>query len=91
VPAGTTMALISPCPVRAVIVMMLVMSVPELVMKALAPSMTHSPADPSSSALVRVAPASLPASGSVRPKAPSLRPAQRSGSQVWRCSSVPKV
>src|SRR5438067_1810884 len=42
------------------------MSVPELVMNCLAPLTTHSPF--SSSALVRVLPASDPASGSVRPK-----------------------
>ena len=42
------------------------------------------------SAVVRVPPASLPASGSVRPKPPRVRPAQRSGSHVCFCSSVPK-
>ena len=46
----------SSVPVRAVTVTTEVMSVPELVMNALAPSTTHSP--PSSTALVRVAPAS---------------------------------
>ena len=89
-PAGTTMALISPGPVRAVTVMIDVIGVPELVMNAFSPSMTHSPVASSSTARVRVAPASLPPSGSVSPKAPRARPAHRSGSQRWRCSSVPK-
>ena len=75
----------------AVTVMTLVIGVPELVMNALAPSMTQSPVASSRRARVRVAPASLPASGSVSPKAPSARPAQRSGSQRWRCSSEPNV
>ena len=64
-----------------------VMSVPELVMNALEPLITQSP--PSKRAVVRVAPASDPPPGSVRPKAPSRRPAHRAGSQCWRCSSVP--
>ena len=89
VPAGTTIAEISPCPVRAVTVTSDVIGVPELVMKALTPSITHSSAPSSRAAFVRVAPASLPPSGSVRPKAPRARPATRSGSQRWRCSSVP--
>ena len=38
---------------------------------------------------MRVAPASLPPSGSVRPKAPRARPATRSGSHRSFCSSVP--
>ena len=67
----------SPVPVRAVTVTTEVIVVPELVMKAFEPSTTHSPL--SSTALVRVAPASLPASGSVRPKPASARPATRSG------------
>ena len=50
-------------------------------MNAFSPSITHSPVASSSTALVRVPPASLPASGSVRPKPPSARPATRSGSQ----------
>ena len=89
VPAGTTMALISPEPVRAVTVMIDVMGVPELVMNAFSPSITHSSVASSSAAFVRVPPASLPASGSVRPKAPRARPAQRSGNQRCFCSSVP--
>ena len=53
---------------------------PALVMNCLAPSITQ----PSSSSLARVRtlPASEPASGSVRPKAPSFLPAQRSGMQA---------
>ena len=58
-------------------------------MNCLAPLTTHSPS--TSSALVRVAPASEPAPGSVRPKPASARPATRSGSHCSFCSSVPKV
>ncbi len=64
------------------------MSVPALVMNCLAPSITHSPS--SSFARVRVAPASEPASGSVSPKAASLRPAHSSGSHSSFCSVVPQ-
>ena len=78
---GTMIVLISPGPVRAVTVTKAVISVPELVMNAFSPLITHSPAASSSTAVVRVPPASLPASGSVRPKPPSVRPAHRSGSQ----------
>ena len=46
-------------------------------MNCLAPSITHSPS--SSRARVRVLPASEPASGSVRPKAASLRPRAQLG------------
>ena len=60
-------------PVRAVTVTTDVMSVPEFVMNALAPSTTHSSS--TSSARVRVAPASEPAPGSVSPKPASARPA----------------
>ena len=49
-----------------------VMSVPELVMNALLPLMVQDPS--ASTALVLVAPASVPPPGSVRPKAPSARP-----------------
>ena len=93
VPAGTMIALRSRAepsslvPVRAVTVTTEVMSVPELVMNALAPLTTHS--SPSRTALVRVAPASEPASGSVRPKPASARPATRSGRKRSFCSSVP--
>ncbi len=65
------------------------MSVPALVMNCLAPFTTHSPS--SSFAVVRVLPASEPASGSVRPKEPSLWPAHSSGSHSCFCSSVPKA
>ena len=79
---------ISPSPVSAVIVTQAVMSVPAFVMKIFEPSITHSP--PSSFAVVRVAPASEPAPGSVSPKAASLRPEARSGSHSRFCSSLPK-
>ena len=77
----------APSPVRAVTVTTEVMSVPELVMKALAPLTVHSA--PSRVARVRVAPASEPASGSVRPKPASARPATRSGRKRCFCSAVP--
>ena len=48
-------------------------------MNAFSPLITHSPVASSSTALVRVPPASLPASGSVRPKPPRARPAQQVG------------
>ena len=89
VPLGTMIAEISLSPVFAVTVTSDVMSVPELVMKAFAPLITHSPL--SSTARVLVAPASEPASGSVRPNPAIARPAARSGSQRCFCSSVPKV
>ena len=75
-------------PVTAVIVTQPEMSVPALVMNCLAPSTTHSPS--SSFAVVRVLPASDPASGSVRPKAASRRPAVSSGIHSDFCSSVPQ-
>ena len=64
-------------PVTAVTVTPHEMSVPELVMKALEPLITHSPSF--NRALVWLAPASVPDCGSVRPKAHSFLPAQRSG------------
>src|SRR5579884_2760490 len=79
---------ISPSPVSAVIVTQAVMSVPALVMKIFEPSITHSPS--SSRAVVRVAPASDPAFGSVRPNAASFLPEARSGTHCRFCSSVPK-
>ncbi len=86
VPAGTMIAEMargSPgALVTAVTVTSPVMSVPELVMNALVPLMTHSP--PSRRAVVRVAPASVPPPGSVSPKAPSIVPAQRGGSHSAR-------
>ena len=75
-------------PVTAVTVTKPVMSVPELVMNALVPLMTHS--SPSSTAVVRVAPASVPPPGSVSPKAPSASPEASRGSHSRFCSSVPK-
>ena len=78
----------SSSPVRAVIVTQALMSVPAFVMKIFEPFTTQLPSR--SSAVVRAAPASEPASGSVSPKAASLRPEARSGSQRCRCSSSPK-
>ena len=78
---------ISFSPVLAVTVTSEVMSVPELVMNAFAPLIVQWSS--SSTARVRLAPASEPASGSVRPKPASARPATRSGSHVCFCSSVP--
>ena len=59
---------------RAVTVTSDVIEEPELVMNCLLPLTTHSPDAASTSALVRVAPASEPAPGSVRPKAASRCP-----------------
>jgi hypothetical protein len=92
VPAGTMIAEISlppsgSCPVTAVIVTNAVTSVPELVMNALDPLMTHS--SPSSTAVVRVAAASDPPPGSVSPNAPKLLPAHRSGNHCCFCCSSP--
>ncbi len=69
----------------------LVIGVPELVMNCLVPLMTHtaSSPSPSSTAVVSVAAASEPALASVRPNPASARPASRSGSQRFFCSSVP--
>ena len=78
---------ISPSPVRAVIVTHTVMSVPAFVMKIFAPSITHWPS--SSRPVVRIAPASEPASGSVSPNAASFLPEARSGSHCSFCSSLP--
>jgi hypothetical protein len=64
-------------PVTAVMVTSEVMGVPELVMNCLDPSITHCPS--SRRAVVRVAPASEPASASVRPKAASSSPRARAG------------
>jgi len=76
-----------PSPVRAVVHTAPEMSVPALVMNCLTPSMTHRPSR--SRARVRVAPASEPASGSVRPKAPRARPEQSLGIHSSRWASVP--
>ena len=75
--------------VRAVIVTHLVIAVPELVMKVFWPSMTHSSAASSSVAFVWVAPASDPASASVRPNAPSTSPAIMGTRYSCFCASVP--
>ena len=75
-------------PVTAVAVTNFVMSVPEFVMNDFDPFTTHSPF--SSTALVRVPPASEPASASVSPNAASPRPSMTCGSSSARCSSVPK-
>ena len=72
---------------RAVIVTPQVSSVPAFVMNIFEPLTIHEPSR--SSAVVRVAPASEPASGSVSPNAASRRPEARSGSQRSFCSSEP--
>ena len=64
------------------------MSVPAFVMKIFEPLTTQLPSR--SSACVRVAPASDPASGSVRPNAASFLPDASSGSHSAYCSSFPK-
>ena len=92
VPAGTMIAEISglppDLPVIASAVTRDVIDVPELVMNALEPSITHSP--PSRRAVVRIPPAmSDPPPGSVSPNAAIRSPWQRSGSQRLRCSSDP--
>ena len=58
-------------------------------MKHLDPFRTHS--SPSNTAFVCCPCASVPAPGSVRPKAPSFLPAARSGRYFCFCSSVPNV
>ncbi len=78
----------SSSPVLAVIVTQALRSVPAFVMKILEPFTIQWPSR--SSARVRVAPASDPAPGSVRPKAASRRPDARSGSHRAFCSSLPK-
>ena len=93
VPAGTRIVEISLpppgfSPVTAATVTKAVMYVPLLVMNALVPLMTHS--SPSSTAVVRVAPASVPPPGSVSPKAPSASPEASRGSHSARWASVPK-
>ena len=76
-PFSTTRFEISSSPVRAVIVTSREISVPAFVMNIFEPSMTHSP--PSSRAVVRVAPASDPAPGSVSPNAASRSPEASAG------------
>ena len=79
---------ISSAPVRAVIVTQPLISVPAFVMNILEPSITHSPS--SARAVVRVAPASEPASGSVSPKAARRSPEASCGSHSARWRSSPK-
>src|SRR5919201_624666 len=69
---------ISSSPVRAVIVTHALMSVPAFVMKIFEPVMIQLPSR--NSAVVRVAPASDPAPGSVNPNAASFFPDARLGS-----------
>ena len=64
------------------------MSVPGLVMNTLLPLITHCPS--TSSAVVCVFPASVPASGSLSPNAASRFPEQSCGSHSAFCSSVPQ-
>ena len=87
-PFSTTMFEISSSPVRAVIVTMPEISVPAFVMNIFEPSITQSP--PSSRAVVRVAPASDPAPGSVRPNAASRSPEASAGSHPAAARRVPK-
>ncbi len=63
------------------------MSVPALVMNCLAPSITQWPS--SWRARVLTLPASLPASGSVSPNAPSCSPEHSFGIHSRFCSSEP--
>lgn len=74
-------------PVTAVTVTSAVMSVPELVMNAFEPLITHS--SPSRTARVWVPPASEPKPGSVSPKPASASPLSSFGSHCAFCSSVP--
>ncbi len=76
-------------PVTAVTVTSAVMSVPELVMNAFEPLMTHSPVASSSTARVSVPPASEPKPGSVSPNPASASPLSNRGSHRVFCSSVP--
>ena len=71
----------------AVTVTRAVISVPELVMNAFEPLITHS--SPSRTARVVAPPASEPKPGSVRPNPASASPVTSFGSQRARCSSVP--
>src|SRR5215467_505610 len=89
VPDGTRMVEISGLPsgrvpVTAATPTTAVIDVPELVINAFDPSITHSP--PSSRALVRIAPAtSVPPPGSVSPNAASVSPAHSDGSHCRFC------
>jgi len=75
-------------PVMASTVTTEVIEVPELVMNAFEPSMTHS--SPSTRAVVRIPPRmSDPPPGSVRPNAARRSPWHSSGSQRARWACVP--
>src|SRR5450756_2325810 len=74
-------------PVTAVMMTIFDILVPELVIKHFVPFITQS--SPSRTAVVFVAPASEPASGSVRPNAPSIFPCAMGTSHSCFCSSVP--
>lgn len=76
-------------PVTAVTVTSAVMSVPELVMNAFEPLITHSFVASSSTARVWVPPASEPVPGSVSPKPASASPLSSFGNQVACCSGEP--
>ena len=76
-------------PVRAITVTPAVMSVPELVIHFFSPLMTQAPSR--SSAVVSVPPASVPAFGSVRPKAQSRRPVAQGARKRSYCSGVPQA
>jgi hypothetical protein len=89
VPDGTMIAESSSGPVSAVTVTRAVMSVPELVMNALLPLITHSLPSSLRTARVCVPPASEPNPGSVSPNAASASPEVSRGSQRRFCSSVP--
>jgi hypothetical protein len=75
--------------VTAATTMSAVISVPEFVMNALLPLMTHSSVASSSTARVCAPPASEPNPGSVSPKAASASPLTRRGSHICFCSCVP--
>src|SRR5208282_6821899 len=92
VPLSTTSALISflprgSTPVTAAITTISFIRVPAFEMKHLLPLITQ--LSPTRSALVLVPPASEPADGSVRPKAPSASPRISGRSHLSRCASVP--
>ncbi len=74
-------------PVRAMTVTPAVMSVPELVIHFFEPFMIHPPSF--RSAVVRVPPASVPASSSVSPKAHRRSPPAHGRRNFSFCSGVP--
>ena len=79
---GDLLAPVRVSPVTAATATTAVMSVPELVMNALLPLMTHSSVGSSSTARVCAPPASEPKPGSVSPNAASASPVTSRGSQV---------